>query len=35
MTTALDASRALAKTAIELLTDRPLLDQVRAEWQAR
>jgi amidohydrolase len=35
MSTALDASRALAKTAIEVLMDRPLLEQMRAEWRAR
>ena len=34
MTTALDAAKAMAKTAIELLTDEPLRRAVAEEWRA-
>jgi metal-dependent amidase/aminoacylase/carboxypeptidase family protein len=35
MRTALDAAKALARAAIELLVDEDLRRQVRAEWEAR
>jgi amidohydrolase len=35
MKTALDAAKAMAKTAIELLTDEAFRREVRAEWEAR